>query len=116
MRAIEFINEATDKLIKKSSRYALPHAKQMDDIDQYYGFYRLGIAMAGAPTHSAPGSGPAKDIPTLWPYSDGDEEIINKAIKNQGISSGKDIIKKGKSEELPGTYVVSPVANWMKTK
>ena len=81
MRAIEFINEATDKLIKKSSRYALPHAKQMDDIDQYYGFYRLGIAMAGAPTHSAPGSGPAKDIPTLWPYSDGDEEIINKAIK-----------------------------------
>ena len=37
--------------------------------------------MAGAPTHSTPSSGPAKDVPTLWPYSDGDEEIINKAIK-----------------------------------
>ena len=96
MRATEFINEAADKLIKKASRYALPHAKQMVDIDQYYG--------------------PAKDVPTLWPYSDGDEEIINKAISNQSIGSGKDIIKKGKSEELPGTYVVSPVANWMKTK
>ena len=116
MRATEFINEAADKLIKKASRYALPHAKQMVDLDQYYGFYRLGIAMASAPTHPAPKNGPAKDVPTLWPYSDGDEEIINKAISNQSIGSGKDIIKKGKSEELPGTYVVSPVANWMKTK
>jgi endo-beta-N-acetylglucosaminidase D len=113
MRATEFINEAADKLIKKASRYSLPHAKQMVDLDQYYGFYRLGIAMASAPTHSAPSKGPAKDVPTLWPYSDGDEEIINKAIKNQGIGSGKDIIKQGKSEELPGTNVVSPVANWM---
>lgn len=114
MRAREFVSEDAEKKLRKGSREALPHAKQMHDIDQYYGYYRLGLAMSGAPDQETPREGPAKDVPTIWPYSEGDEEIVNKAIKNQGIK-GKDIVKKGKSQELPSTYTVSPVAQWNKS-
>jgi len=114
MRAREFIREDAEKKIRKGSRESLPHAKQMTNLDQYYGFYRMGLAMAGAPDEGTPTEGPAKDVPTIWPYSEGDEEIVSKAIKNQGIK-GKDIIKKGKSQELPSTYTVSPVAQWNKS-
>ena len=113
MRASEFISEDREKKIRMASRQALSHAKQMTDIDQYYGFYRMGLAFAGAPDQGAPTEGPAKDVPTVWPYSDADEEIVKKGLKNQGIK-GKDIVKKGKSEELPSTNTLSPIAQWMK--
>lgn len=113
MRAREFVREDAEKQIRKASQYSLPHAKQIRDLDQYYGYYRLGIAFAGAPDEGTPTEGPAKDNPTIWPYSDADEEIVRKGLKNQGVG-GKDIVKKGKSEELPSTYTVSPVAQWNK--
>lgn len=114
MKAREFVSEEAEKKLRKATQQAIPHAKQMHDIDQYYGYYRMGLAMAGAPDQGTPTAGPAKDIPTIWPYSDGDEEIVKKALKNQGIK-GKDIIKKGPSQELESTYTVSPVANWNKS-
>lgn len=113
MRANEFIKEDAAKKIRKASRESLPHAKRFDGTDQYYGYYRLGIAMAGAPDHGTPSEGPARDVPTVWPYSDADDQIANAAIKNQGAKSTT-IVKKGKSQELPGTHTVSPVAQWNK--
>lgn len=114
MRAKEFVSEDAEKKLRKSTQQSMPHAKQMDDIDQYYGYYRMGLAMAGAPDQGTPTKGPAKDNPTIWPYSDADEEIVKKALKNQGIK-GHDIIKKGPSQELESTYTVSPVAQWNKS-
>lgn len=113
MKAREFVSEEAEKKLRKATQHAMPHAKQMTDLDQYYGYYRLGIAFAGAPDEGTPVKGPAKDNPTIWPYSDADEEIVRKGIKNQGVK-GKDIVKKGQSEELPSTYTVSPVAQWNK--
>lgn len=113
MRARDFINEDTERKLRKAARLALPHAQQMTDIDQYYGFYRLGLAFAGSPDEGTPVEGPAKDVPSIWPYSDGDDEIVKKGLKNQGIK-GKTIVQKGKSEELPTINTVSPVSNWNK--
>lgn len=113
MRALEFVSEDAEKRLRKASREALPHVTKYDDIDQYYGYYRLGIAMAGAPDQGTPTAGPAKDTPTLYPYSEADEEIVNKAVKNQGLK-GKTLVKKGGSQELDSTYTVSPVAQWNK--
>lgn len=112
MRAKEFVKEDAPKKIRKATQLAMPSGRQMDDLDQYYGYYRLGIAMAGAPDQGTPTEGPAKDVPTIWAYTDGDEEIAKKAIKNQG-KSGKNIVKSGPSRELPDTNTVSPVAKWM---
>lgn len=112
MRAREFIIETETKL-RKASRFALPHAKHLTGLDQYYGYYRLGVAMAGSPDETAPEKGPAQDNPTIYPYSSADEEIASHALKSQKVT-GKDIVKKGKSEELPNTNTVSPVAQWNK--
>ena len=113
MRAKEFVSEDAEKKIRKASQESLPHARRFDGTDQYYGYYRLGVAMAGAPDHGTPSEGPAKDVPTVWPYSDADDKIANAAIKNQGAGSTT-IVRKGKSQELGNTNVVSPVAQWNK--
>lgn len=109
MKVKEIILEKADKKLGKNIKQSHPHAKQYDDIDQYYDMYRFGIAMAGAPDKSINKAGPAKDSPAVWLYSKGEEEIVNKAEKNQGIK-GKNVITKGHSEELKDINKLSPVA------
>jgi hypothetical protein len=115
MKIFEIIVEAKEKKLPKSAREAAPHAKQFTDIDQYYGMYRFGVAMAAQPDKDTPKEGPAKDVPAVWMYTDADEEIVNKAAKNQGIS-GKTIVKKGPSSELNTVNKVSPVAKPKRNK
>lgn len=109
MKIYEIIVEDKEKKLPKTLRVAGIHAKQFPTIDQNYGIYRFGLAMAGEPETSAPKAGPAKDVPCIWMYTDADEEIINKAAKNQGIK-GKTLVSKGPSEELKSINTVSPVA------
>ncbi len=115
MKAYEILNEKAEKKLSKNARRSAPHAKQFKDIDQYYGMYRFGVAMAGAPDDDAPKAGPAKDVPAVWMYSQGDEDIVNKAAKNQGIS-GTTIVSKGPSQELKSTNTTSPVAKSKRNK
>jgi len=114
MKIYEIITEDADKKLSKTSREAAPYAKQMN-IDQYYGMYRFGIAMAGEPEKSAPKEGPAKDNPTVWMYTAAEEDIVNKAAKNQGIQ-GKTIVGKGPSSELKTINTTSPVAKPKRNK
>ena len=109
MKIYEIIVEAKEKKLPKSSRESAVHAKQFTGIDQYYGMYRFGIAMAGEPETSAPKEGPAKDVPAVWMYTKAEEDIVKKAAKNQGIK-GTTIVAKGPSTELKSTNKVSPVA------
>jgi hypothetical protein len=109
MKIRDIITEKADKKLGKNVRQSHPHAKQYQDIDQYYGMYRFGIAMAGAPDKSINKAGPAKDVPTVWLYSKGDEDIVSAAERNQGIK-GKNIVTKGHSEELKDINKISPVA------
>jgi len=113
MRAKEFISEDAAKLLPHAAREALPHGMRMDGTDQYYGYYRLGVAMAASPEDGAPIHGPAKDVVSIWPYTKADEEIAMRGIKNQGAKVTT-IAKKGRSEELDKINTVSPVAQWMK--
>lgn len=113
MRAHEFINESAAKKLPKAARHALPHGMRMDGTDQYYGYYRLGVAMAASPDDGAPIHGPARDVVSIWPYTDADEEIAKRGIKNQGAKVHT-LAGKKQSEELPSVNTVSPVAQWMK--
>lgn len=115
MKIREILTEKASKKLGKNIKKSGPHAKQYDNIDQYYGMYRFGIAMAGAPDESINKAGPAKDVPSVWLYTKGEEDIVNKAEKNQGIK-GKNIVAKGKSEELKHTNTHSPVANIKRNK
>jgi len=115
MKIYEIISESKEKKLSKNSRQSAVHAKQFQGIDQYYQMYRFGIAMAGAPDEDSPTEGPAKDVPAVWMYTDVDEEIVNKAAKNQGIS-GKTIVPRGPSAELEFVNKTSPVAKSKRNK
>jgi len=114
MKIYEIITEDAAKKLSKTSREAAPYAKQMHT-DQYYGMYRFGIAMAGEPEHSAPKEGPAKDMPTVWMYTDAESDIVDRAAKNQGIK-GTTIVTKGPSSELKQINTTSPVAKPKRNK
>ena len=109
MKVHEILTEKVEKKLSKNARRSAPHAKQYKGIDQYYGMYRFGLAMAAAPDGETPKEGPAKDVPAVWMYSKGEEDIVNKAARNQGID-GTTIVSKGPSQELKTTYKTSPVA------
>jgi hypothetical protein len=115
MKIYEIITEEKEKKLPKSSREAAPHAKQFQGIDQYYGMYRFGIAMAGSPDKSTPKEGPAKDVPAVWMYTDAEKEIVGRAAKNQGIK-GKTIVAQGPSAELKSVNKTSPVAKPKRNK
>lgn len=115
MKIHDIIFEDKEKKLPKTSREAAPHAKQFHDIDQYYGMYRFGIAMAGEPDHSSPKEGPAKDVPAVWMYTKAEQEIVDKAAKNQGIK-GRTLVGKGPSAELKSVNKVSPVAQVKRNK
>jgi len=111
MRATEFISEDTKKL-HKDHKAVLSRAMQFHGVDQFYNIYRLGIMTAGQPGYEAPSEGPASDTPTLWAYTDEEDEMIKKSAKAMGFNNK--IIVQGKSAEPKGTHTTSPVANWMK--
>jgi hypothetical protein len=109
MKIFEILREKAEKKLGKNIKQSGSHARQYQGIDQYYGMYRLGIQMAGAPDKSINKEGPAKDVPTVWMYSQGEEDIVNAAQRNQGIK-GKTLIAKGPSEELKSVNTKSIVA------
>ena len=115
MKIREILTEKSERPLGKNIRQSGTYAKQYQGIDQYYDMYRLGIAMAGAPDIPIDSEGPAKDIPAVWMYSKGEEDIVNRAAKNQGIK-GKTIVGKGQSEELPQINTSSPVAQPKRNK
>ena len=115
MKIYEILTEKAEKKLSKNIKRSGVYAKQYDGIDQYYGMYRLGIQMAGAPDTPINKEGPAKDIPAVWMYSKGDEDIVNAAEKRQGLK-GKTIIPRGQSEELKSTNSISPVAKPKRNK
>lgn len=119
MRAYEFIIENDMNQWQKD---AVPGLKAISTLssDRFYDLYRLGISFAsagqseseneGEPTN--PGQtnkGPAEEEGLTISYSDADEEIINTALKQHGLS-GRNITKLG-SQEPTDTMTTSPVAN-----
>ena len=109
MKVRDILVEKAEKKLGKNIKQSGSHAKQYGEIDQYYGMYRFGIAMAGAPDKPIAKEGPAKDVPAVWMYSKGEEDIVKQAQKNQGIK-GKTIVAKGPSQELKTTNTQSVVA------
>ena len=114
MRAREFVNEGKKKKLSKTYTFASTGVDAYITGSDPYFKYRVGVAAAGAPDfeHDYDADGPASAHMVSNPYSAGDEEIMNAAVKKIGVKKTK-IVARG-SEELPGTNSVSPVSNWNK--
>jgi len=117
MRAIEFINEAHEKQLRKttkSSMSSLRKNKTLDNNNHPYLAYRFGIALAGSPDYKMDVNGPLGSSFIMTDYTDGDAEIRKGAEKLMGVSS-TDMTGKG-SCEMDIVNKVSPVAAPKKNK
>jgi hypothetical protein len=109
MRAKEFINEEKKSSISKSAKKATPGLKKFPQMDNSYGIYRFGIAMASSPgTTDDAVEGPIGNVPIAVAYSKGEEEIIKATLKQVGDSSVT-VTPSGSSEQ-DDTYKTSPIA------
>jgi hypothetical protein len=74
-----------------------------------YDAYRFGIALAGAPDFKTDKKGPNGGDFMTMSYTSGDEEILNSAAKQMGVSRSS--LASKKSKETDDVHKVSPVAN-----
>jgi hypothetical protein len=112
MKASEFITERK-KQLNHRHKDVLPKAQTFSGADHYYDMYRLGIMAAGLPDYETASEGPASDSPTMWAYTDVEDQMIQDSAKAMGFKNK--VIVRGKSAESKDTHTVSPVSNWMKT-
>ena len=107
--------------IQDEVKAAMMNAQTFTDMNQSTGSaylgYRMGIALAGAPTY------PTKmeadnwigGDPLLSTYTEVEQEMVNAAAK--AVGGGKSQKWSGKrSQEIPTTYKVSPTAPKKKNK
>ena len=91
-----------------SFQHSMPATHAFPDMDNYYGFYRFVIAMAGEPDDSnIPLQSNMRDIPVAIAYTPQEHEMIHKVAKRMGVKP-LEIAYHG-SRELPDTYTKSPV-------
>lgn len=99
MRAKEFIVEYMHDWHKQG----IPGMKSLDSVGQYYDIYRFGLAMAAVGNSKDPylgdDHGDTEDNPTTLSYSEGDEQIINQALKKMGLTA-KQITTKISAEPI----------------
>ena len=107
--------------IQDEVKAAMMNAQTFPDMNQSTGSaylgYRMGIALAGAPTY--PTQMEADNWiggdPLLSTYTEVEQEMVNAAAK--AVGGGKSQKWSGKrSQEIPTTYKVSPTAPKKKNK
>ncbi len=110
MRAKEFINETTKPLRKsaKASISSLRKNKYLDNNNNPYLAYRMGVAMAGSPGSTMDQYGPLGSNFVTVDYTEGDAEIRRSAEKLMGTPS-QEVTGKG-SEETDNINTQSTVA------
>ena len=125
MRAREFIEEskiAKSAKISKRQQVATRGLNKVTDGDRWnsdYKLYRLGLALAACDGVNLPDVDAESWVgrwKTVHPYSKEEQDMLNLAYK--AVNAEAEDVNNGdmKSEELPDTYTVSPVSNWMNTK
>jgi hypothetical protein len=107
--------------ISDEAKAAIPNAQTYPDLNQSTGSaylnYRMGIALAGAPTY------PTKMAadnwiggdPLLSTYTDVEQEIVNAAALQVGAGKAEKWSNK-RSQEIPTTHKTSPVAKPKKNR
>lgn len=91
-----------------SFQHSMPSTHAFPDMDNYYGFYRFVIAMAGEPDDSSiPLQTSMRDIPIAVAYTKQEHDMIHRVAKRMGVKP-LELAYHG-SSEMPDTYTKSPV-------
>ena len=122
MKILELITEMKKGKITKHQQQptkGLNTYRDGEKANSTYTSYRLGMAVAGANGKDPiemNGKSWAGKTKTTHPYSQEEQQMLKQAYKVVGAKY-KDLNKGDmESQELDGTYTVSPVSNWNKTK
>ena len=122
MKILDIITERKDGKLTKRQQQSTTGVNTYSDAEKAsgdYTAYRLGMAVAGANGKDPiemNGKSWAGKTKTTHPYSKQEQEMLKQAYKVVGAKY-KDLNKGDmESQELDGTYTVSPVSNWNKTK
>ena len=124
MRAKEFINEtAGEGKMRKDHEYAHQGSFRLRDVGGYDRTYHLNriwmaTAMADGKNKKPVDMDSASFVEkynVAFPYTDIEHMMVLQAMATIP-TDGKELAKRGKSEELPDTNKISPVSNWMDKK
>jgi len=132
MKINEIINEGTTtgngthargdmQPINDEAKAALQNAQTFPNLNQSTGSsymnYRMGLALAGAPDYptKAEADNWIGGDPLLTAYTEVEQEMVNAAAMQVGAGKGQKWSNK-RSEEIPSTHKVSPVAKPKKNK
>jgi hypothetical protein len=109
MRAKDFITEVKKGKVHDYQEKAIVGATSFPQIDQGYGLYRFGLAMASSPEDiDSNGVHELNNRPVTLCYSKAEEDIINKALKKLGLRQGSKLTSQG-SDEPKDTNKTSPM-------
>lgn len=100
MRAKEFINEETTKPLRKSAKASISGLRKnpsLDNNNNPYLAYRMGIAMAGSPSETMYQKGPLGSSFITTDYTEAETEIRKGAEKIMGVKS-QEVTGKGSAE------------------
>jgi len=99
---------AGESRIPVGFKYSLPHTHAFPSMDNYYGFYRFVIAMAGHPDNGdQPIQNELRDVPVAVAYTKAEHDKIHDVAKRMGVTPVE--VAYNGSMELPDTYTTSPV-------
>jgi hypothetical protein len=120
MRAKEFIVEKTDGKMSKRQNQSTRGVNTFSDAERWnadYVAYRVGLAVACTDGINAPEVDRKSWIgksKAAFPYTQQEQDMLNLAFDAVGADAQN--LNNGdiESRELDDTYIVSPVANWMK--
>lgn len=102
------LREASLSKRQKTASPGLDTWPALNNNNDPYRAYRFGITMAGAPDPQQSTSGPIGGNFVTSSYTNGEDEILNSAAKQMGVSRSS--IASKKSVELDDIHKVSPVA------
>ena len=112
MRAKEFIFEKAEKSLRKSAKASISGLRKnthLDNNNNPYLAYRMGVAMAGAPDFPIDKKGPLGSNFVTVDYTEGETEIRRSAEKTLGVPS-QEVTGKGSEEMKDVVNTASPVA------
>jgi hypothetical protein len=91
--------ESVDRAdIPSGMQDTMPPALSVDDMDQYYEYYRFAVAIAGMPENDdIPIRGPINDNPWIAPYTDVEHDHAMKVLRKMG-KNPKHLTKKPSTE------------------
>lgn len=122
MRAKEFIKESTPAgRVPKRLERAIPELVKSRDPGGYDRTYHMNRFLMAAAMADGKDTGPVdmdsssfiEKFNLTVPYTDEEHNMIQAAM-NTIPTDGKQIVKRGKSEESPTVNKISPVYNWQK--